>query len=313
MRSSLRRRPQHGLAEARVPEQRDPLRVHRRVGFEVVDDAADAPRPGADRAPLVRRRAAVCPGASVRPITPCVQRVGAIGLDVLIADRGVAPAAGEDLRGDRRIGRKAAAPGRRRSGRRRRAAAEVHEQDDRHRLGRLRRRVQRHLDLRRVGPARRSSRRRASSPRRRRAPADRSRSPATSPSARSPECGRRSPSRTARRISGRRCLSHVCASRTGLPFGERPADRAACTARPWPRRSSTRGRSSARGAADCRWRPLRGSSARPAVALPAPGRRSPPARRLLRAEREPRNGRPLLPPRTKRSAIAHPRFRCSRY
>ena len=52
----------------------------------------------------------VCPGLSVRPMTPCVERVGAIGLDVGVADRRVAPAAGEDLARDRRIARKFAAP-----------------------------------------------------------------------------------------------------------------------------------------------------------------------------------------------------------
>ena len=53
-----RRRPQRGLPQPGMPEEGDVLRCRRLVGHEVIDDAADAPRPGADRSPFLRARAA---------------------------------------------------------------------------------------------------------------------------------------------------------------------------------------------------------------------------------------------------------------
>ena len=44
--------PQGGLAEAGVPHHRHPVRVDVGIGFQVVADAAQAPCPGADRAPV---------------------------------------------------------------------------------------------------------------------------------------------------------------------------------------------------------------------------------------------------------------------
>ena len=58
----------------------------------------------------------VCPGASVSADDALRERVEPIRLDVLIADRRVAPAAAEDLGGHRRVGRKARAASARRPG-----------------------------------------------------------------------------------------------------------------------------------------------------------------------------------------------------
>src|SRR5215472_12256824 len=45
--------PEHGLAEARYSEDSDTFRIDRRIGLEIIHGAAQAPCPGADRAPLV--------------------------------------------------------------------------------------------------------------------------------------------------------------------------------------------------------------------------------------------------------------------
>ena len=103
---------------------------------EVVDDAARAPRPRADRPPSSPRPGAV---ADVSADHAAVERVDAIGLNLGVADFRVAPAAVEDVGGHGRIRD------------RRSAAAETQQQDDRHGTARVRRQVQRERDPRRIG------------------------------------------------------------------------------------------------------------------------------------------------------------------
>ena len=107
------------LPEARVAEERDLLRVDGAIGLEVVDDPADAPRPRADRAPLVRRRAASWPGASVSADDALRRTCRRDRAGCRCSRPSRSPSRGEDLRGHRRIGRQAraaAAASRRRRG-----------------------------------------------------------------------------------------------------------------------------------------------------------------------------------------------------
>src|SRR5262249_18260747 len=88
--------PQDRLAQPRSTRERYSLRVHRPVGLEVVDRAANPPRPGADGAPLV--------GAGPRlsrlqgqPDDPFGPTLGPIRLDVGVPERGVPPPGAQDL------------------------------------------------------------------------------------------------------------------------------------------------------------------------------------------------------------------------
>src|SRR6516165_1761561 len=74
----------------------DAASVHGLVGLEIVHDTADAPGPGADRTPFVRgrRRLLRLQGQSDDAF---LERVGAVRLNVVVADAGVGPTAAEDL------------------------------------------------------------------------------------------------------------------------------------------------------------------------------------------------------------------------
>src|SRR5262245_57382788 len=80
---------------------RNLLRVDELVGLEVVDDAAQSPRPRADRSPLVRLRLL----ASRESLADhaLIERVQPIRLNVLIANHGIAPSAREDVGSDWRV------------------------------------------------------------------------------------------------------------------------------------------------------------------------------------------------------------------
>jgi len=92
----LRAGPQHRLAQARMPDERDALRVHRAIRFEVVEHAARAPRPRADRAPLVRRGLRAI-GRECQPDDAGGVTRGVVRLDLGIAQRGVAVAVRKDV------------------------------------------------------------------------------------------------------------------------------------------------------------------------------------------------------------------------
>src|SRR5262249_52691808 len=88
------RPPQPGMSlDADAP------RVHVLVRREVIDDAADAPGPGADRTPLVQRRRGLVLLQREADDT-FLEGVVAVWLDVVVADAGEGPAAAEDLCGD---------------------------------------------------------------------------------------------------------------------------------------------------------------------------------------------------------------------
>ena len=149
-------RHERRLAVARDAFDADLLRVHGLVGLEVVEAARRAPRPGAQRAPVVRlaRLALVDEADDARG-----QPGAVVGLDAAGADRRVAPAVGDELLGRGRIGRRRrVAAVRHGPGRSRarpaaacrapaasRTAAEHHHH--RHRLRRAGRRHERHLDV----------------------------------------------------------------------------------------------------------------------------------------------------------------------
>src|SRR5437667_12728786 len=110
-------------------------RIHERVGLEIINDAADAPGPGTDRPPLVRRGLRPAgrqgePDDALRP-GPC-----AIRLNVLIAHRRISPATRENFcSGGRREWRALATAARRVS------ASEIHHQNQWYGMRRVRRRV----------------------------------------------------------------------------------------------------------------------------------------------------------------------------
>jgi hypothetical protein len=98
-----------------VAEDGDSLRVNESIALEVVDDPADAPRPGADRAPLVRLWPLLA-GREREADDAFRERVGAIRLNVAVADRRVSPSAIEDLGRNGGIGTQCATPPRRSPG-----------------------------------------------------------------------------------------------------------------------------------------------------------------------------------------------------
>src|SRR5262245_40383781 len=88
--------PNHRLAQPRSAGDRDLLGIDRLIGLEIVDRPADAPGPGADRAPLVRRglRLAFLERQADDALRPLLR---AVGLNIGVAERRIAPAAAEDL------------------------------------------------------------------------------------------------------------------------------------------------------------------------------------------------------------------------
>src|SRR6187549_2587543 len=72
----------------------DPLRVHRLVGFKVVEEAAGAPSPGGERAPVVQRARL----ALVHEADDARRQPGAaVGLHAPGIQVRVAPSLGEEL------------------------------------------------------------------------------------------------------------------------------------------------------------------------------------------------------------------------
>src|SRR5438552_17836594 len=71
-------------------------RIHDRVGLEIINDAADAPGPGTDRPPLVRRGLRLA-GGQREPDDALRPGLRAIRLNVLIAHRRISPAARENF------------------------------------------------------------------------------------------------------------------------------------------------------------------------------------------------------------------------
>src|SRR6185312_6893361 len=115
-----------------MPEYGNLLRVDQLVGLEVIDDAAQSPRPCTDRSPLVglrllARRERLADDALIE----CIQSVR---LNVLIADHRIAPATREDLGGHRWV-----VELHRRLAFHRWTSAEVDHEDERDRLRCLRR------------------------------------------------------------------------------------------------------------------------------------------------------------------------------
>src|SRR4051812_29467157 len=74
-----------------MPLDADALRVDGPVAFEVIDDATDAPGPGADTAPFVRGRLRL-PGGQAQADDPLLKGPRAVGLNVVVPDRGIGPA-----------------------------------------------------------------------------------------------------------------------------------------------------------------------------------------------------------------------------
>ncbi len=64
----LRARPQHRLAQPRMPHQGNPLRIHHRIGLQIIHNPAHSPRPRADRSPFLRPR--TCFPIQCRPNHP---------------------------------------------------------------------------------------------------------------------------------------------------------------------------------------------------------------------------------------------------
>src|SRR6478609_1766741 len=96
-------RDERRFAEARDAFDSDLLRVYGLVGLEVVEAARSAPRPGAQRSPVIRM-----------PKLPLVDEAddalgetgAVIGLDAAGVDRRVSPSVGDQLFRRRRIGRR---------------------------------------------------------------------------------------------------------------------------------------------------------------------------------------------------------------
>ncbi len=142
-------RHERGLAEAREPLDADVLRVHGLVGLEVVERAARAPRPRAERSPVVRLARLTLVDEADDAFR---QPRSAVGLDARGIEHGVAPALRDELFLPGRSIGSGAGRTRREAEARRETEAELDHHGDR--PGRLRRRRERHLDLdadRRVG------------------------------------------------------------------------------------------------------------------------------------------------------------------